>query len=254
MIKEKIKKTHKAQVKINEKVSNNSYYIEFESQEPFFSKAGQYVSILCNNLTLRRPFSIAYQNGNRIGVLFKEKGEGTNYIKNLNVGEMIDFIGPLGNGFNIGEQKSLLVGAGIGIAPVFYLQNKLKEMNIDNLLLGGFLSENEIPRSIICDKVVTNDGSLGKKGSVLDYIEQNIQEFNPQVIYACGPSIVLKKISELAQKYSIESQIAMEKVMACGIGVCRGCVIKINRGSTIENATICKDGPVFKGREVIWEE
>lgn len=254
MIKEKIKKTHKAQVTKNEKVSNNSYYIEFEAQEPFFSKAGQYVSILCNNLTLRRPFSITYQNGNNIGVLFKEKGEGTNYIKNLNVGDLIDFIGPLGNGFDILEEKSLLVGAGIGIAPVFYLQNKLNEMNIENLLIGGFMSESEIPVNIKCNKTVTNDGSIGEKGSVLDYLEKNIQEFNPKVIYACGPSIVLKKIAELAQKYSIESQIAMEKVMACGIGVCRGCVIKVNKENKLKNATICKDGPVFKGSEVIWEQ
>lgn len=253
MIKEKIKKTHKAQVIKNEKVSNNSYYIEFEPLEPISSKPGQYVSILCNNLTLRRPFSIAYQNGNKIGVLFKEKGEGTNYIKNLTVGSIIDFIGPLGNGFDIVKEKSLLVGAGIGIAPIFYLKNKLNEMNIDSLLVGGFLSDNEIPSNTKCDKIVTNDGSLGQKGSILDYIEQSIQEFNPKVIYSCGPSIVLKKVAELAQKYSIDSQIAMEKVMACGIGVCRGCVIKVNKNNVIQNATICKDGPVFKGSEVIWE-
>lgn len=254
MIKEKIKKSHKGQVIKNEQVSQNSYYIEFEVQGDFVSKPGQYVSILCNNLTLRRPFSIACQNGNKVGVLFKEKGEGTHYIKSLNVGSMIDFIGPLGNGFDILNKKSLLIGAGIGVAPVFYLQNKLKELNIDNLLMGGFMSKNEIPSNISCDKIVTNDGSIGEEGSILDYIEENIKEYKPEVIYSCGPSIVLKKVADLAQKYSVESQIAMEKVMACGIGVCRGCVIKINKENTIQNATICKDGPVFKGSEVIWEQ
>lgn len=253
MIKEKIKKSHKAKIVKNEQVSKNSYYIEFEVQGDFFSSPGQYVSILCNNLTLRRPFSIAYQSENIIGVLFKEKGEGTNYIKGLNIGSVIDFIGPLGNGFDILNKKSLLIGAGIGIAPVFYLQNKLKDMNIENMLMGGFMSKYEIPANISCDTIVTNDGSLGEIGSVLDYIEKNIVEYKPEVIYSCGPSIVLKKVAELAHKYSIESQIAMEKVMACGIGVCRGCVIKVKKEGTIKNATICKDGPVFRGSEVIWE-
>ncbi len=253
MIKEQIKKTHKGLVTKIEKVSKNSHYIEFETRYSFHSIPGQYVSILCDNLTLRRPFSIAFQEDNRIGVLFKEKGKGTNYIKNLSIGNIIDFIGPLGNGFSISDNNSLLIGAGIGIAPIFYLENHLKKSGINSLSIGGFLSKDEIPTNIDCSRIITNDGSKGNKGSILDYIEDAILEYKPQTIYSCGPHIVLEKVAMLAKKHSIESQIAMEKVMACGIGVCRGCVIKIKKNGLIQNATVCKDGPVFRGSEVIWE-
>ena len=253
MIKEKIKKNNKGIVTKIDKVSGSSYYIEFETAYDFVSKPGQYVSILCDNLTLRRPFSISYNKDNAIGVLFKEKGEGTRYIKGLSVGDSIDFIGPLGNGFDILNKKSLLIGAGIGIAPIFYLKDKMEKEGIENLIVGAFLNKDEAPSCVNCDRIVTNDGSLGACGSVLDYLESYILEYKPEVIYSCGPSIVLKKVAELAQKYSIKSQIAMEKVMACGIGVCRGCVIKISRNGLVQNATICKDGPVFAGEEVVWE-
>ncbi len=253
MLKEKMKKIHKSKVTKIEKVSSSSYYIEFETGYGFKSSAGQYVSILCDNLTLRRPFSISYKEGNVVGVLFKQKGAGTSYIKSLSVGDQVDFIGPLGNGFHISNKKSLLVGAGIGVAPIFYLKNELEKANIQNLTIGAFLNKDEIPSCIKCDKIVTNDGSEGDFGSIIDYLESYIQEYQPEVIYSCGPSVVLKKVSELAQKYSVESQMAMEKVMACGIGVCRGCVIKVNRSGVVQNATICKDGPVFDGGEVVWE-
>lgn len=253
MITSKIKKIHKAKVVKIEKVSKNSYYIEFETQNEFESKAGQYISILCDNLTLRRPFSITYHSGRNIGVLFKEKGAGTSFIKSLQIGSIADFIGPLGNGFNILNKKSLLVGAGIGIAPIFYLQNSLNALEIESLSLAGFMSIDEIPSKIKANKYVTNDGSMGQKGSILDYIEDYIKAYTPEIIYACGPEVVLKEIASIAKKYSIKSQIAMEKVMACGIGVCRGCVIKVNKDGEIKNATICKDGPVFEGDEVVWQ-
>lgn len=252
MITKEMKKLHKAKVSKIEQVSKNSYYIEFETEEEFESNPGQYISILCDNLTLRRPFSICYHTGKNIGILFKEKGKGTKYIKNLEVDSMVDFIGPMGNGFNIQNKKSLLVGAGIGIAPIFYLQNKLETLGIDNLTLAGFMSVNEIPKCIKANEYITNDGSIGHKGSVLDYLEEYIEAFNPEIIYSCGPHVVLKEVSAIAKKYSIESQVAMEKVMACGIGVCRGCVVKVYKDGQTRNETVCKDGPVFKGDEVVW--
>ena len=251
MLKQKIKKNHSAILTRVESISKSSYYIEFETTSDFTSVPGQYVSILCDNLTLRRPFSIAYNDKNRVGVLFKEKGAGTKYIKSLKVGDSIDLIGPLGNGFNISNKKSLLVGAGIGIAPIFYLKNKLDKEQIDNLFVGAFLNEKEIPSLIDCDSVITDDGSAGLQGSILDYIEDYVKDYNPEILYSCGPSIVLKKVAEIAEKYSIESQIAMEKVMACGIGVCRGCVVDVIKNGEKQLATICKDGPVFKGNEIV---
>ncbi len=208
------------------------------------ASAGQFISIFCPNTTLRRPFSIANFENNTITILFKLKGEGTNYLKNLKKGDNINFLAPLGNGFAIENKKSLLVGAGIGIAPMIFLKNTLNKKNIENLLITGFKSNNEIIEG--SDRTVVG-------GSVLDYLDEIIKNEKIEMIYSCGPLPVLKGITGLSKKYNISSQIAMEKVMACSIGVCRGCIIKLIKNNEVINASVCKDGPVFKGSEVIWD-
>ena len=206
-------------------------------------KAGQFISILCPNKTLRRPFSVANFENGILSVLFKLKGEGTKYLKSLKEGDDIDFIAPLGNGFSILNKKSLLIGAGIGIAPMLFLKHELQNQNIENFLITGFKEKSEIIKG--SDKTIVG-------GSVLDDIDKLIEDFKPEIIYSCGPNIVLKLVSELGIKYNIETRVALERVMACSIGVCRGCVIKLNKENELINASVCKDGPVFKGDEVVW--
>ena len=206
--------------------------------------AGQFISILCPNTTLRRPFSIANFENQIITILFKLKGDGTNYLSSLNKNDEIDFIAPLGNHFDIKNKKALLVGAGIGIAPMLFLKDELSAKGIENFLISGFRDEKEIITG--SDKTVTG-------GSVIDYLDEIIENFKPQVIYSCGPEIVLKLVGQSAQKHNLEAQIAMEKVFACQIGVCRGCVINVIKEGRVQNATICHDGPVFKASEVVWE-
>lgn len=247
------KKIYKAKVSKIERVSASSHFIEIECEKAVKVKAGQFISIYCDGLTLRRPFSVYSNVDGKIGVLFKERGKGTQYIKSLKVGDFIDVAGPFGNTFDIKNKKSLLIGAGIGAAPMSYLKTKLDELKIENFYAAGFLNKSEIPKGMIIDKICTDDGSFGDKGSVLNYLGVLINEYQPEVIYACGPHIVLKIVAEISEKYGIETQIAMEKVMACGIGVCRGCVIDVKKDGKIINATVCKDGPVFKGSEVVWE-
>lgn len=207
--------------------------------------AGQFISILCPNKTLRRPFSIAdFDKENKIlTIIFKAKGEGTNYLKNLKKHDNINFIAPLGNGFEISPKKALLVGAGIGIAPMLFLKKEMDKKNIENFLITGFKNEEEIIKG--SDKTVVG-------GSVLDNLEDLIKKENFKIIYSCGPKIVLKLLSELSKKLNIDCYLAMEKVMACSIGVCRGCVIKLLKNNEIKIASVCKDGPVFKGEEIIW--
>ena len=253
MITTENKKIYKAKVEIIEKVSTSSYFIEINCGIPVEVKAGQFISIYCDGLTLRRPFSVYSNNNGKIGVLFKERGKGTAYIKSLKSGDCIDIMGPVGNGFDIQNKKSLLIGAGIGVAPISFLKNKLEQKNIENIFIAGFLNQKEIIKGMQIDKICTDDGSFGERGSVLNYIEQIIQEYNPQIIYTCGPLVVLKAVAQFGEKYEIETQVAMEKVMACGIGVCRGCVIDIIKNGKTVNATVCKDGPVFKGSEVVWQ-
>ncbi len=249
----KNKKIYKAKVAAIEKVTQSSFYIELKCENPVEVKAGQFVSIYCGGLTLRRPFSVYKNNNGNIGILFKERGKGTEYIKSLKAGDFVDIIGPFGNSFDIKNKKSLLIGAGIGVAPISYLKEKLEKKEIINIFAAGFLNKQEIPNCINVDKTYTDDGSCGEKGSILDYLEKLIKEFSPEIIYACGPHIVLKTVADLGIKYNIETQVAMEKVMACSIGVCRGCVIDVIKDGKTVNASVCKDGPVFKGNEVVWQ-
>lgn len=193
-----------------------------------------------------------YQD-NTISILFKKKGDGTTYISNLKPGNEIDFIGPMGNGFNIENKKSLLISAGVGSAPIFYLHKKMKKLGIENFFASGFVSKQEIPSNLEFDMITTDDGSVGSKGSIVNYVEKIISSYNPEKIYCCGPEIVLKLISQIGENHSIPTEVAMEKVMACSIGVCKGCVIKIKKEGKIQNATVCHDGPVFNGGDVVWQ-
>ena len=246
------KRIYKAQVTKLDKVSLSSWYIEMKIPYPVEVKAGQFVSIYCDGLTLRRPFSVFTNNNGNIGVLFKERGKGTDYIKSLKIGDIVDLTGPFGNSFSIENKKSLLVGAGVGVAPISYLKTKLDEQNIENKFIAGFLNKGEVPNCVNIDTLYTDDGSMGQKGSVLDYFENVINDYKPEIIYACGPHIVLKNIAEQGMKYNIEVQISLEKIMACSIGVCRGCVIDVIKDGKTVNAAVCKDGPVFRGSEVVW--
>lgn len=245
-----MKKNHIGTIENIQKINEQVYSIEFSAPTMTDIQPGEYVSILCEGLTLRRPFSVAdFQNG-RIRVLFKKKGQGTEYISRLQVGDSIEFSAPLGNTFSIDNKKTLLVGAGIGVAPLFYLRIKLTAAGAQTYFAAGFLSEKDLLGEF--DFVSTDDGSFGEKGSICDHLEQLIKDFAPEKIVSCAPTPVLKIVAQTAQKFGIKSEVAMEKIMACGIGVCRGCVIQVKKDEVVQNATICKDGPVFDGAEVVW--
>ncbi len=239
------KKDYKGSVEQIEQIALETYKLIISSS---LKEAipGQFISILCPNKTLRRPFSIAHFDSekNELTVLFKLKGEGTNYIANLKKGDVVNFLAPLGNGFELVNKKALLVGAGIGIAPMLFLKKELDKKNIDNYFIAGFKNNEEVIKG--ADKTVVG-------GSVLDDIDSIIEEKKIELIYSCGPNIVLKKLADIALKKNIESQLALERVMACSIGVCRGCVIKLIKKQEIVTASVCKDGPVFLGSEIIWD-
>lgn len=235
-------KNHIGIVKINEKVASETYKLEFITSGIKSINPGQFVSILCSNLTLRRPFSVADFNCEvqQITVYYRKKGEGTNYLTKLKKEDEIIFSGPFGNGFNIEkDKKSLLVGAGIGVAPLFFLEKKLEK----SIFIAGFKSE---------DEVFNKYDFIKTGGSIVDDVERIIWENNIQKVYTCGPKIVLEKTYQICKESRIPVEVAFEKVMACGIGVCKGCTINIKDGKIIKNVTVCKDGPVFKGENIIW--
>jgi dihydroorotate dehydrogenase electron transfer subunit len=238
----------------NVRLSDDIYEISLHcSQIAGKSVPGQFVSVLCRDLILRRPFSIAYADNDNFKIIYKLKGQGTKYISSLKSDDEIDLIGPLGNGFNITDDKSLLLGAGVGIAPIIYLASVLQEREISYAVLAGFQKLMPIPH-LNSDKavIITEDNSSGYKGRVTDYLKDIIKQHMPQKIYACGPEIVLKQTVDIARQFNVPVEVALEKKFACGVGACMGCNIQIKENKQIKNRRICKDGPVFIGESVIW--
>lgn len=238
----------------NKKISTDTYQVTIKnnriSQE---AKPGQFVSILCPPLLIRRPFSIAGIKDDTLTIIYKLKGKGTEFLSFLTPGKEIDLLGPLGKGFTIHNKRSLLIGAGVGTAPILFLYDELKKHNYKTTILSGFQTSPNIEKLYTNDcLLITEDGSSGNKGQITSYIEKKLLSYNAEIIYACGPKIVLKQIVELAKKYNIQTEVALEEIFACGIGACMGCAIEINENNTIVNKRICKDGPVFKGETIVW--
>ena len=169
-------------------------------------------------------------------------------------GDDIELIGPLGNGFMQREgKKAILIGGGIGIPPMVQLAEELKEKADVRIVAGYrdelFLTEELKERGVLY--IATEDGSVGTKGTVIDAIKE--QGVTGDVVYACGPTPMLRAIKEYAKEQGMECQLSLEERMACGIGACLACVCKStekDHHTNVNNKRICKDGPVFLAEEV----
>lgn len=222
---------------------------------------GQFVNVRVSENTaplLRRPFSIHRADPAKqiIEILYEIVGHGTELLSQKKIGESLNILGPLGNGFNIGQnhnKTAILVGGGMGIAPLLFLAEALKnKIETIYVLIGGKNAE-----SVLCEdrfrqlgaevSSATEDGSHGKKGLVSDVL-LGLISIQLTAIYACGPYAMLKAIAEIAFQKKIECYVSMESYMACGIGACKGCPIKTKGGYKM----VCKDGPVFDASEIVW--
>ena len=185
-------KNYKGKIKSIKNVAKDVFRLDIVSDVKM-AHAGQFISVLCPDKTFRRPFSICdFENG-VLSILIKLRGEGTQYLSSLKENDEIDFVAALGNGFDI-SQKTLLIGAGIGIAPMLFLKKELSQKNIENYLITGFRTNEDVIEG--SDKNVVG-------GSVLDNIDEEIDNFKPQIIAECGPKIVLQKLSEIGKKHNI---------------------------------------------------
>lgn len=219
---------------------------------------GQFVQILVDNsphVFLRRPISINFvdKEKNEIWLLIQKVGEGTEKICAIPGGGTMNLIYPLGNSFTIPERKGkyLLVGGGVGTAPMLFLGKEMKERGIDpEFLLGGRSSKDILQRSdferygtLHC---TTEDGSLGEKGYVTHH--SVLKEKKYDYIYTCGPKPMMVAVAKYAHDHGIECEASLENLMACGFGACLCCVEKTVRG----NICACTEGPVFNINQLTW--
>lgn len=242
---------------------------------------GQFVHIRVSeefNPILRRPFSIhrANKKTGRIEILYKVVGEGTRILSEKKRGDKLDILGPLGNGFKIEKNldKAILVGGGMGVAPLLELAVSCQRQGINKIIVflgakakGFILGEKEFKdlgvevngalKGLKCSiKVATEDGSYGYKGMVTRLFKEELKK-EPHLakntqLFACGPSPMLRALARLSSRYHLPAQVSLEARMACGLGVCRGCVVRV-KDKKAYYKRVCKDGPVFDLSEVIWE-
>jgi len=219
-------------------------------------KPGQFFQVRDPNATfpiLPRPFSVYKVEDGRLEFLIKKVGESTNNLSLLEEGHIVQLLGPLGNGFPLVQDKKVLIASGgIGYAPMPFLEQKLKEAGNEVWFYHGGRSSNDV----FCEDVqnCTEDGSCGHTGFVTEHIEKCFDSMDIDVVYACGPEPMLKVLVSLCSRRNIPVYVSMERVMACGVGACCGCVIKIKENDSIVYKKVCKDGPVFDGAKVVWDE
>lgn len=220
------------------------------------AQPGQFVHVKKTDSVnfLRRPFSIAdadRENGT-ITLIYRIVGKGTAEYAAMKVGEAFSILGPIGNGFALKDGRPLLVGGGVGIAPLIYLSRQLKDKK-PILLIGGKNKDEVFWEKYLqefADKIyiTTDDGSVGFKGFTVQLLPQILAENNIEHIYTCGPNIMMESVAKLAHEHDIDCQVSLEKRMACGIGVCLGCTFEGKL--TGKRRKVCTEGPVFASKEV----
>jgi dihydroorotate dehydrogenase electron transfer subunit len=221
---------------------------------------GQFVEVRVDNSPntfLRRPISINYVDYklNELWLLVQIVGEGTRKMCELNIGETLNLLLPLGNSFSLPEIKTsklLLIGGGVGIAPLLFMGSYLKERGYTcSFLLGGRSADNLLQLSDFGRYgevfTTTEDGSHGEAGFVTQHSVLKLSNFD--LIYTCGPTPMMKAVASYAQNNNIECEVSLENTMACGIGTCLCCVTDSVDG----HVCVCTEGPVFNIKKLKWQ-
>jgi dihydroorotate dehydrogenase electron transfer subunit len=256
-------KQFSAQIIKNISICDNFFELTLKpdtiSVEP---QPGQFVTIRVNTGTsplLRRPFAYSDfdRNNGQFSIVYQQRGQATEILSGKQCGDLVVCIGPIGNYFPppLPGVTAVLVAGGIGIGPIQYLATELNRLAIPFIFIFGSRNKNTIPQNSIFATlnpvICTNDGSFGFKGTTADYL-RSISIPKKSAIYCCGPHPMLKACNSIAKENSSPCWISVEQVMACGVGACMGCVVKVR--SPQKYARACKEGPIFDGNELDWEE
>ncbi|MBQ8979063.1 MAG: dihydroorotate dehydrogenase electron transfer subunit [Oscillospiraceae bacterium] len=219
---------------------------------------GQFVNIKADGFTLRRPISICGIDRDKgtLRIVFEVRGKGTGAIADACEGQFLDIVAPLGHGFDLlSDKKAVIIGGGIGTPPMVPLAQHYGE---NAKVICGFRNSTAVilqddmkdtrAEVLLC----TDDGSAGRKGFVTDALDEVLARFSPDIIYACGPMVMLRRIADRAEKEGIRCQISLEERMACGVGACLGCACVTKEDDKTVYKHVCKNGPVFEAKEVVF--
>ncbi len=234
----------------NEPLTENVYKMVLQGDTSCITAPGQFVNIALSGLYLRRPISVCDLEGDKLTIIYKAVGKGTRQMAQMQEGDL-DILTGLGNGYDlsVSGENPVLLGGGVGVPPMYLLAKKLVEQGKKVQVILGFNTKSEVFyeeefRKLGCDVAVTTvDGSYGTKGFVTDAL----REMDYSYFYTCGPEPMLKAVYK-ASKTS--GQMSFEKRMGCGFGACMGCSCKTIAGYK----RICKEGPVMRKEEILWED
>ena len=256
------RKKENAVILSQEMIAKDIYSMWIKTDAAREAAPGQFISMYTNDGSrlLPRPISICEINkaDSSLRVVYRVTGKntGTELFSRMKAGDTIPVIGPLGNGFpykDAAGKKVFLMGGGIGVPPILELAKQIKCGK--KQIIAGYRDSQTFLRNEFEQNgelyISTEDGSVGTKGNVLDAVRENALEAD--MIYACGPTPMLRAIKAYAQEKGIECYISLEERMACGIGACLACVCRSkekDHHSNVHNKRICKDGPVFLSTEV----
>ena len=214
---------------------------------------GQFAHVYVPSKTLRRPISVCDVSDGVLRLVYQLKGEGTRLMSQMKPGQEVDILAPLGKGFKLeAEKRYCLVGGGIGVPPMLYTAKQAEAP----LVITGFRNSElvilqEDLKAAGAELVLsTDDGSAGVKGFVTDIMLEKIDEFDE--VLACGPTPMLKAVARLCAEHGKKCQVSLEERMACGIGACLGCAVKVRENGEEIMRHVCKDGPVFNAEEVVF--
>lgn len=220
---------------------------------------GQFLSVYSNDSgrLLPRPISICETDRERgaVRIVYRVAGKGTEEFSRCAAGDALEILGPLGNGFPLERcpegKRALLIGGGIGVPPLVGMAKALGERA---RVAAGYRDELFLTEELSAGGglyMATEDGSAGTKGNVIDCIREN--HLSADVIYACGPTPMLRAVKSYAQENGIECWLSLEERMACGIGACLACVCRtaeVDAHSNVHNRRVCTEGPVFAAGDV----
>ncbi|MBP5360213.1 MAG: dihydroorotate dehydrogenase electron transfer subunit [Bacteroidaceae bacterium] len=220
-------------------------------------RPGQFVQVLvpaAKDTLLRLPISINNVEDGQLWLMVQMIGEGTKALGSLPIGGALNLVLPLGNGFSVSEAKGrvLLVGGGVGIAPLLYTGRALRENGAEPIFLLGARTadgvlERELFEQIGRVLITTEDGSAGERGFVTQHSALQTERFDK--IMVCGPKPMMVAVARYARQKDIDCEVSLENMMACGLGACLCCVEKTVKG----NVCVCTEGPVFNINQLTWQ-